>query len=353
MNLPVFRLVVLVAAILTADRAAIGQPKPALDIARSRTFLVGQGLVPVGNVWITRRETGLRRRIESLEALERRHQLAINKAEELLKANEAIRSQLVQKEAAERAKNGKPEPPVRNPSSESAIKSPQAKPPTKLTSELPDVTGLGEQTPLQEAMIELVNARASLQLAIVRIRGDAERLAEDYDRLKRDAAVGTAVEKINSGARLGPAKSYQREVQRADALADLAFKSDVPGYFESGCFRVPSILNDREPATFSLRMEAGPVLLANSVAQRLGVREEDFQGASQEVTVENRRVAARSFRLASLRLGTCVIKDVAVLVLPPEAEDLGSQLSAASLGGYQASPEYRRMFVSVLPRVKN
>lgn len=339
--------VLVVAIVLMLVLPAIA-PASSDEVASARQFLTSHGLAPSGNVWITRREARLKRVAESLEALERRHQQAITRAEEALAANEAIRARLAQAEAVERASEGKPQATPQIPSATTSNTVPATASLTgKINSQMTDVTGTGEQTPLQQAMIELVNARTAVQLAVLAIYRDAPPVDAEYQTLKKDESIRAALKQINSSARLGPARNYPRDIARAEVIATNAFTTEIPGYLESGQFRVAAMLNDLQSVTFTLQMKDSPLLLAASVAERLGLTARDFAESPKEVDIAGRRLSARPVKLASLRIGAGYWKDVPALVLPPEAEDLGSQLSPGVLAGYEVSLQPRRM-VAVL-----
>jgi hypothetical protein len=308
--------------------------------------LLSRGLTPSANIWISRREATVKRNVEALEGLERRHQLAIAKADEMLAANEAIRARLVQAEEAARTK-GRPDGNRPHPSSSRQSGRTAPTTPTELTSQMPDVTGLGEQSPLQLAMIELSNSRVALQLAILHILRETPKLEAEYKALESDVDVQSALKVIPASPRLGPAANYQREVVRTESAKAAAFKSEIPGYFESGRFRLLAIVNEIQPVTFSLS-DNGPSVLTASVAQQLGLPGR-IAPRMQELDLEGRHVSVYPVRLTELRLGSVAFKNVAAIVLPPDAEDLGSRLSVASLTGYRATIQPRQMKLLLAP----
>jgi hypothetical protein len=55
------------------------------------------------------------------------------------------------------------------------------------------------------------------------------------------------------------------------------------------------------------------------------------------------RTAAQRIEVARLRLGKCVLKQVAVFVLPAEAEDWGCQFSRDALSGHSVKIEAERL----------
>jgi hypothetical protein len=198
-------------------------------------------------------------------------------------------------------------------------------------------------------MIDLVNARTAVQLAVLTIRRDTPKLEAEYEVLKTATSIQSALKQINSSARLGPARNYQRDVVRTEAIAPSAFKNEIPGYLESGWFRMSAIVNEAHPVTFSLQPRDGPLLLAASAAERLGLTAKDFTEPDRKVEVFGRQLTAHPVKLASLRLGAGVVRNVPALVLPAEAEDLGSQLSSVVLAGYRTVVQPRRMIATVSP----
>jgi hypothetical protein len=55
-------------------------------------------------------------------------------------------------------------------------------------------------------------------------------------------------------------------------------------------------------------------------------------------------------KLNSLRLGPALLRNVSALVLPPEAEDLGSWISTGSLTGWNATRHERGMSLVLAPK---
>lgn len=334
-----------------ATPAAAQLPDDAAPLPQA--VLRARGLHPAnGQAWVTRSELAVRRAATQLDALERKHQQAISKANEMLLANEAIRRRLAQAEAIEAAKSSGTanRVPAASPGNADARRYQfPDKPPEKLVSTLPDVTGLGEQTPLQLAMIELVNARTGVQLAVLTLLNEAPQLATAYQPLSGDEAVIRALRQLGGKARLGPMREYERDIQRARSLEAGCFRQDVPGYFEAGQFRVPAIINRQHPATLSLGPQSGPIVLTASVAQRLGISAEKLTQPELELQVQGRQVKAKPIVLETFQLGSAVVKQVPAVVLPAEAEDLGSFLPLESLPGYRLQPLPRQMLLQVSP----
>lgn len=308
-----------------------------------KAYLAAKGLSPQGMLWVSSHEARLRKRLEGLDGLEKRHQAARQTADAMLQKNELIRAQLAAAEAAAQReaarKNPNPPPPV---NADKAVKPP----PGKLHSSLPDVTAIGEQSPLQLAMIELVSARSALALAVLAAERGLAELEQEYRDLAADERVSNALKQLGPKHRLGPGKGLDREPPRLAALAEQALTDVSPVYFELQRFRFGAILNEQTPATFSYVEGNEPVLITQSLAQILNLRLPDT--APKKVhRIGNRMLSTQETTLKQLRIGGHVFTRVAALVLPPEAEDLGCQLGTSGLGAIHAELAPQQMTLTL------
>ncbi len=317
--------------LLLAAAAAAG---PATDEQQSaaRDTLRAKGLAAVGSVWIIATEVELRRQLETLDGLERRFHAARQQADAMLTRNETIRQQLVRLEEAQKKASGDaPRPATTGTKSAGsgvsvAAPKPDGKP--ALSSKMPDVTGVGDETPLERAMIELAGARTALTLAAVTIRRQSERLDRDYGPLSQDAEVAAALAQLGSKARLGPLKEYDHKQPRLVAAAKAVLTTQLPVYRESGRYWISTIVNEQMPASFAIAAPDQPTLVSANLAQALNLTV-DASAAQKEYAAGGRKLRVRSAKIAAIRLGKQVLRDVTVWVLPPEGEDLQSQLGDA------------------------
>jgi predicted aspartyl protease len=90
-------------------------------------------------------------------------------------------------------------------------------------------------------------------------------------------------------------------------------------------------------------------VLTASVAQRLGISAEKLTEPEQELQLQGRQVKVKPALLETFQLGSAVVKQVPAVVLPAEAEDLGSFLPLESLPGYRLQPLPRQMLLRVSP----
>lgn len=309
----------------------------------ARAVLARNGLTAVGTMWLTAEEVQLRKRIEGLDALEKRYRAALQQEKAMLVRNEAIRAQLLQAETAKA--QGKQPPPLPTSPSKSAG-TPAAKA-VKLTSQMPDVTGTPDATPLQAAVIELVNARQALLLSVLFVRQHAGKLEADYAELRDDRSVNETLAKLGAKHRLGPAKDYQREQARLEAAARV-FTDRVPVYRESGRYQIAVVLGEETPATMSYAENSQPTWITANLAQASGIVVPD-DAPQESVKIESRTIQARKVRIPQLRISKFVLKDVPALVLSAEDEDLGSQLGVQAFGGYRLKFEPREMQLLIEP----
>jgi hypothetical protein len=339
-------LFILAAAALSAT--VQGKAASLDDDGQARAILSKNGLSPIGPTWATSRELQLRRTIDSLDGLEKRCQSARQRAKAMLKRNEAIRLELQKAEAAK--KDPAAASPTGSAGSETTTPAaPDKSAHDKLDSQKPDVTGLGDLSPLQKSMIELVNARTALMLAVLFIQQNVQDLAPEYDGLRHLEQVAAALQRLDTKARLGPVRDYSRDLQRATAAAELAFTSNVPVYQESGQFRLSVVLNEQIPATFTLALQEPNTLITASLAQSIGLAAA-ASASQQSYRIGERTVVAPQVVLEKVRIGKFVLANVAAVLLPAEAEDLGSRLGSQALSEFKVELEPRRMSLSLEPR---
>ena len=311
----------------------------AADRAADRQLLAERGLALSGSFAVTRQELELRKRLDAIDAAIKRVAIAHQQVQSLLDKNEIIRAHLRQAEALGKSDgSGNPPGAATPPKSPGATDS-KGRPPERLNSQMPDVTGAGEQTPLQLALVDWINARGALQVTVLEIERGVQSLDRDYRELAADAVVSAALESVGN-VRLGPAKDYLRS-NRLVAAKEV-FSTSQPVYRESGRWRIGAVLNERTPATFNYVEQSRPTLITATLAQSLGL-EPDPAAAAEKLQIGDRELTVRRAKLSSLRLGKFVFRDIQVNLLPPEAEDLGSQLASGSLAGCRVRLEPNRM----------
>ena len=269
--------------------------------------------------------------LDTLDAAIKRTSVAHQLVETQLQRNEIIRAALRQAEA--QAKPA-PAPAPKSPGGEA-----KGRPAERLNSQMPDVTGAGEQTPLQLALVDWINAQAALEVTVLGIERSIAALERKYQTLAGDSALTAALERIGN-LRLGPAKDYRRNNRLIAAQG--FFSARQPIFRESGALAHRGGVNERTPATFSFVEQSRPTFITTTLAESLGL-EADSREPANASALASAILSVRRVTLPSLRLGKFVFRDVPVLLLPPEAEDLGSQLASGSLAGCRARLKAQRM----------
>jgi hypothetical protein len=315
--------------------ASPGHAAAAERAAAERQLLAERGLFFSGSFAVTRQELDLRKRLDTIDAAIKRVTLAHQQAQGALERNEIIRANLRQAEAA--GKSDGNQSGVSTTAKSPGTTDSKGRPTDRLNSQMPDVTGAGDQTPLQLAMIDWINARSALEVTVLEIERTIAVLDREYRTLAADPAVTAALKSVGN-TRLGPAKDYRRN-NRISAAREV-FTANQPVYRESGRWRISAVLNERTPATFSYVEQSRPTFIA-TLAQSLGIEPEP--AAAEKQRIGERELAVRRAKLPSLRLGKLVFRDVPVFILPPEAEDQGSQLASGALAGCRVRLEPNRM----------
>jgi hypothetical protein len=113
---------------------------------------------------------------------------------------------------------------------------------------------------------------------------------------------------------------------------------------ESGRYRLSGLVGEATLATFSLVGAGEPTMITSATAQAAGVVPTPGTPA-RTVNLRGRQVRCSAAELPRFTFGAAGAEKLTVLVLPPEAEDLGSQLAADALPGWKLVLDERAMRV--------
>jgi hypothetical protein len=188
--------------------------------------------------------------------------------------------------------------------------------------------------------------RSLLQLALLGIRAQVPRLAEEYVRLARLADVAAALKQMGN-EKLGPLKNYGVEVKRLAEYDKLVFTDWLPAYQQAGQTRFSAIVNEQAPVTFTWSEASdGRLLLPSSALEPCGLAVPE-NTPREPIKLGDRRLTVRQLTIPSLRLGRHVAKSLTAWVLPPEGEDLGARLPRNVLTGLRINIELDRLRLTV------
>jgi hypothetical protein len=168
-------------------------------------------------------------------------------------------------------------------------------------------------------------------------------LDEEYEPLKQEPRLIRALRQIDGSHRIGPLRDYEDRLVQLAPYERLVFTSELPLYRLGDRLRVSLILGDQTPATFTWQESHEPTVITASLAEAAGIAAAESASRVPVPAGGDRRVWTREVVIPYLRLGRHVVKDVPALLLPPEAEDLGSQIGSVALPGYQAVAEPARL----------
>lgn len=199
---------------------------------------------------------------------------------------------------------------------------------------------------IRARLIALSRDRSLLQLAVLWIRGNVPRLAEEYARLSQVAEVGAALQKLGDD-RLGPLKQYGVDLKRLAEYDKLVFTSWLPAYQQAGQTRLTAIVNEQAPVTFSWSEQSEAMAyLPTSALEPCGLAA-PADASEKTIRLDGRSLSVREITIPSLRLGKHVVKNVPAWVLPPEGEDLGARLPRAALPGLRVNIELARLRLTI------
>ena len=193
------------------------------------------------------------------------------------------------------------------------------------------------------SLSRLAQDRCTLALDLFWIRSTVAALGERYRELAGDDGLQQLVRDSGEKCRLGPARNYQVELRRLDEYDKLALAPHVPVYLQGGRTRVAAVVADAACVTFTYSEATDAVTyLSASAAHAAGIAV-PADAREESLRIGGRTIVAREVFLPSLRLGSIQAKAVAAFVLPPEAEDLGSQLTPQALSPHRAQVERERL----------
>jgi hypothetical protein len=204
---------------------------------------------------------------------------------------------------------------------------------------------LDADSPLNEVIVEFVNARNAVSVALLGIERHLDSLDVRYAELAGDARIAKALTAKSAGVSLGPGEDYRRKyASQLTRLSKLVFTDAAPFYHRSGQQRISLIVDEQTPATFSFVGGDGPTLVPANLLTACGI-ELDADSPQVIVDLGERKLKARRTTLPSLRLGRHVVRNVEVIVLPPEAADLGAQITMHAFGRLQTELDTDRLLL--------
>lgn len=204
---------------------------------------------------------------------------------------------------------------------------------------------------LAEPFLAYTAAYNELTLDFLRAQRDVKQIEQRYAELSDDPQVGAALAKLNSSPdRLGPSRQFIRDCKQFNRLEDRLMSDTVPAIWKGEHCSLSVILNEKIAVPFRYWPGDKFTLVPQSVLEQAGVAIEPNAPLVEFFSNDgNQSFVCRRIRLATIRIGRHVIKDSEVLVLPPQAEQLGPALGADVLVGFDVQPQ-RSQFRVLLKR---
>ena len=309
--------------------------------------LVDKGLIRLGSVWICREEAELRRQLATLPELDfrqaRHHEKKLieaqfemqNRLRNSRKDHERIRTALNQASLSAGQRQSLEDESRTHANTIAGFQ-------TQIRNR--GLDGFDEASQLTHSVLRLNRAQHRLALAILAADRSRRAIAERYAALAADPEIGHTLDQLGQPRqRLGPVKKYTvLQSRRWKKLRDAVFSDRVPLYRRSDRFRFSGIINESTLATFSYTGRDERAFIPASLAE--SARLEFRANAPTEAFVyQGRNIPGQKCTIPSLRIGKFVLRNVDVLVLAPEGEDLGARLTAATLKPYRVVLDAQRM----------
>ncbi len=297
--------------------------------------------IPSGNVWLVPAEFRLRFLLDELEPLERTILTLQRNLDQLVARNrmlweenrvriEALRRTMAEMETDD-PKKRKIEQQIRD---------------LKRQAVAPE--DLFAVAAVRQRLIEWTNLRLRVQSIVIEIRALHAEMKEQYSRLATDATLADALGRLGSDHRLGPMRQgYRNDLKRLDRLERLVATDWLPVFRQSERVRFGGLLEDRIPVLFSWHESHEPTVLTANMVQAAGVQISE-DAPVVVLTLAGRRLTTRRTPIRSLRFGAIQLKDLSVLVLPDDAEDLGAWIGPDAFTDYtlQLDPSRLRLLIA-------
>lgn len=282
-------------------------------------------------IWELPQESRLRRYLKRMpglrsQILERQRQLV-----ELVRQNRQ-RYQAAQLRAEDRRSETSPGERKRN------KKLPPGVVPPDRISQRPDI---------RRRIRQLNELRNALALSILCAPPAQQRLLSDYNRLQKEQAVVEALTAL--GHRLSNPRSYVAALRTREDFKAVVFTPWTPLFRENRAFRVAGILNDHVPVTFTWSEGKREILLTRNVAVAANLDLE--KAAVGRVRLGNREYAGKRITLPVLRFGSSQLRNATAIILPPEAEHHGCQISRSVFRDFRVELQPDRLRMIIAPAV--
>jgi hypothetical protein len=319
--------------------------------ASPQEILEKHGLKQVNGNWHVSSDFSVADRVQAAERLERRMADRRNQIDTLLDYNERMNAQLANwTEAQKKARAARRI--VKGDSPEQKLLDEQIKQQgaviDQLKKSIVPADSVGGAMPLKGLVMDLVAIRSEAAFHVLAARRQIEQARARYEALRADPEVTAALAALTPAAELAPPRAHAAEIRSLERLEKSIFTDELPLFREGKLWRLTAIANEELPVTFSFSETSEPTVLTQSMADALGI--EPSQAERTEHRIGNSSVKLRPARLKTLRFGRHVLKDVDVLVLPPESENLGARISLAAFQGLQVRVVPERLVVRLEPK---
>jgi hypothetical protein len=207
---------------------------------------------------------------------------------------------------------------------------------------------LGATAPLKGLVMELVGVRSELAFHLLAARRRIAGLPAQYASVQSNDEVTAALAALEPPGQLAALRSFASELRSLDRTEKLMFTGELPLFREDKRWRVTGIANEELPLTFSLYQRSDVTLITHTMAESLGL-DLPKKSRKEHQLVDGPRVRVTPIKLASLRFGQHVLRDVEVFVLAPEHENLGARISHSAFRGLRVRVVPERLLLLLEP----
>jgi hypothetical protein len=326
---------------------------PAVNVSPAESIVRAHGLEHRGDVWCLPQEIELHNQLGGLERLEQRLFRAQQIVDQMIAQNDRWKqemAQLAQVEQQARARAAKTPPGTPQRAQLDAEAKAAAAKADQCRRQYIRPQQLGMAPPLKLAIVDLITVRNELMLRLLSMRREMDELTHRYEALRQDSGLMAAITSAGTSQSLGGLKSLREQWKIVDKMQPLLFGDTLPVAREGSSYCVTVIVDDHEPLTFSfLGTAQNQVLIPQNLAEACGLHVDVHAGKRKVRLAKGRDVVASRTRIAQLRFGRQIFRNVDAFILPPEAADIGARIGTQAFAGHQLQLDAEHLTLTLAP----
>jgi len=197
-----------------------------------------------------------------------------------------------------------------------------------------ELEGSVENAEYQKAALDYMKARHELTLALLKLKEALPKLTEQYQELKANEEVTTALKTLGASQRLGPAKAYKLDPRKSAALETQLLGNTVPLLHGKLGPSFSVMVNERGGMLVTYRSNLDFSFFQTDELAEVGIKPDENAQRLIFDTGEA-KLECLLVKVPQIRLGKYVLTDVDAAALPPQGKSLGNVLGKKAIAGFE------------------